>query len=67
VALAQVEYLQEDFLGWNDEYDMGYAQDQWDSQEELEEWVLEQCQKFIRGWRRNIEQWYGSLEEKVEG
>lgn len=64
MALAQAEYLREDFLGWIDEYDMGYGPYGWDSQEEFEGWILEECEKFIRGWRKNIEREYGSVEAK---
>lgn len=47
------EYLAEDFLGWIDEYDMDYAQEDWEPGE-LEEWVFEECLKFMRAWRQNV-------------
>ncbi len=53
VALAEAESLQEDILGWIDEYGMDYAQDQM-TQEELEAMVLMQCREFILKWRDNI-------------
>jgi len=52
-ALAEVESLKEDVLGWIDEYGMDYAQDQM-SKEEFEEFVVAQCREFILRWRSNI-------------
>lgn len=54
VALMEASALKEDFLRWVQEYDMDYAQEQWDSTEEFEGWVLDQCVLFIRKWRSNI-------------
>lgn len=45
-------------------YGMDYAQDQWDSQEEIEQWLLEQCRRFTRRWRENVEEEYGSQKRK---
>jgi hypothetical protein len=52
-AHSQAELLKEDILGWMQEFGMDYAQDQW-TEEESEQWVLNQCKDFILKWRTNI-------------
>ena len=53
-AIEQAEFLKEDLLAWIDEYGIDYAQEQGDKQEEFENWVYDNCVKFIKGWRLNI-------------
>lgn len=53
LALAQSVTLQEDFLNWNIEYNMGYDQADWE-EGEFDKWVLEECKNFIKKWRLNI-------------
>jgi hypothetical protein len=53
LANAEAESLQEEFLNWNIEYNMGYDQADWE-EGEYEKWVLEECKNFIKKWRQNI-------------
>ena len=52
-VVKNAEYLANDFLGWIDECDMDYGQEDWEPGE-LEEWVFEECLKFMQAWRQNI-------------
>jgi len=53
-ALAQAKFLKEDFLEWIDEYGIDYDQTQWDEEKEFDNWIYDECVKFIKGWRLNI-------------
>lgn len=56
-AMAQAEYLKEDIIRWIDEYDMDYAEEQFEA-EGFEKWILDQCKAFILKWRNNIKDKY---------
>ena len=57
-VLADADTLKEDFLGWIHEYDMDYAREQWDSDEEFERFIHSECEKFIKKWRSNVAKKY---------
>lgn len=52
-AIKQARFLKDDILAWIDECGMDYDQGQWDELE-FQNWVLDHCIRFIKGWRLNI-------------
>jgi len=55
VAMEQAEYLKNDIIEWINEFNMDYAQNQYDGNE-FEKYILDQCKTFIIKWRNNIKE-----------
>lgn len=57
--LVHADSLSDDFLRWIDEYAMDYNQSGWDSDEEFEGWIRQQCLDFMKRWRENVRREFG--------
>lgn len=57
---AHAESLADDFLQWIDQYDIDYNQSGWDSDEEFEAWIRQQCLDFMKRWRDNVRREFGN-------
>lgn len=57
--VAVADSLADDFLQWIDQYDMDYDQTGWDSDDDFEKWIRQQCRDFMKEWRENVRREFG--------
>lgn len=56
---AHAENLADNFLQWIDQYGIDYNQTGWDSDEDFEAWIRQQCLDFMKKWRENVRREFG--------